>query len=116
SEQYLFVNLVISATNIQPIFELRNINNIDPDIYQLLENHYSRLHLPSRFKKDSHKVISELTNLISAGSRLLTEDQIKELVLTKIDEDKALFGNNYYKSILEEALIKSQAFVDNILT
>lgn len=116
SDQYLFVDLVISANNVQPTFELRNVNNINSDFFELLENHYSRLHLPQRFKNESNKIISELTNLISAGSHLLDENQIKQLVLTKINEDKVVFGNNYYKSILEEALINNQTYLDNIFT
>ncbi|WP_452222704.1 HNH endonuclease [Lacinutrix chionoecetis] len=115
SEQYLFVDLLITVDNIQPSFELRNVNNINPDFFELLENHYSRLNLPQRFKKESHKVISELTNLIAASSHLLDENQIKQLVLTKINEDKTVFGNNYYKSILEEALINNQQYLDSIL-
>jgi len=111
-EQYLFVDLVITANNIQPNFELRNINNIDADFFELLNNHYSRLHLPFRFKQESHKVISELTNLINAGKKILELNKIIELVETKIQEDKAVFGNNYYKSILEEALINNQGFID----
>ena len=115
NDQYLFVDLVITANNIQPTFELRNVNNINTDFFDLLENHYSRLHLPQRFKKESHKIISELTNLISASSRLLDENQIKQLVLTKINEDKSVFGSNYYKSILEETLINNQAYLNSVL-
>ncbi len=115
SDQYLFVDLVITANNIQPTFELRNVNNINPDFFELLENHYSRLHLPQRFKKESHKIISEFTNLISAVSEHLDKNQIKQSVLTKINEDKAVFGNNYYKSILEEALINNQLYLDSVL-
>jgi 5-methylcytosine-specific restriction endonuclease McrA len=114
SEQYLFVSLDLSANNIQPTFELQNVNNIDSDIFELLENHYSRLNLFKRFKKESHKIISELTNLISASINLLDRDQIKELVLSKIDADKAIFGNNYYKSILEESLINNQIYLNSI--
>jgi 5-methylcytosine-specific restriction endonuclease McrA len=115
TEQYLFVDLVISANNIQSSFELRNTHHIDADFFELLENHYTRLHLPQRFKKESHKVISELTNLISAGNHLLTHNQLKELVKAKICEDKAVFGNNYYKSIIEESLITNQDYLDNVL-
>lgn len=116
NDQYLFVDLVITANNIQPTFELRNVNNINPDFFELLENHYSRLQLPQRFKKESHKIISEFTNLISASSHLLNENQIKQFVLTKINEDKSVFGSNYYKSILEETLINNQTYLDNTLT
>jgi|SRR5690554_292469 len=115
-EQYLFVDLIITPNNIQPIFELRNTNNINVDFFELLENHYSRLHLPQRFKNESHKIISELTNLISVSKHYLTQLQMKELVIAKIVEDKAVFGNNYYKSILEEALVNNQPYLDSIYT
>lgn len=115
-EQYLFVDLIITPNNMQPIFELRNTNNINVDFFELLENHYSRLHLPQRFKNESHKIISELTNLISVSKHYLTQLQMKELVIAKIVEDKAVFGNNYYKSILEEALVNNQPYLDSIYT
>ncbi len=115
NDQYLFVDLVITPNNIQPAFELRNVNNINPDFFELLETHYSRLHLPQRFKKESHKVISELTNLISGSIGILDENQVKQIILNKIEGDKNLFGTNYYKSVLEEALINDQAYLDSIL-
>lgn len=113
-EEYLFVDLIVTENNIQPTFELRNVNNIDADFFELLEKHYSRLHLPQRFKRESYKVISELTNLISVSKHLLNQNQIIELVKAKISEDKAVFGNNYYKSILENSLINNQDYVDKI--
>lgn len=114
AEEYLFVDLVVTVNNIQPTFELRNVNNIDADFFELLEKHYSRLHLPQRFKKESHNVISELTNLISASRQLLNQNQITELVEAKISEDKVVFGNNYYKSILEKSLINNQDYLDKV--
>jgi len=114
NEQYLFVDLVVSPNYIEPTFELRNVNNINADFFQLLKSHYSRLHLPERFKKESHKVISELTNLISASKNLLSKDQIIELVQNKIDEDKKTFGSNNFKSMLEEALISNKNYMDDI--
>ncbi len=112
--QYLFVDLIISANNIQTKFELRNNNNIDVDFFELLESHYRRLHLPQRFNRASHKVISELTNLISASRLHISKEVIIEIVRAKINEDKAIFGSNYYKSILEESLIENQDCLDYV--
>lgn len=114
TEQYLFVDLVISAKNIQPNFELRNTNNIDTNFFELLSSHYRRLYLPQRVKRESYKVISELTNLISANRHLLNQNQIINVVEIKIGLDKAIFGNNYYKSILEEALINNEDYLNSI--
>lgn len=115
TEKYLFVDLDISSNNIQPTFALRNINNIDADFFELLVSHFTRLHLLKRFKSESHKIISELTNLISASRKRLDRNQIIGLVEDKIREDKTVFGNNFYKSILEDALIHNQTYLDNIL-
>jgi len=115
SEQYLYVDIVLLDKNILPTFELRNTNHIDVAFFELLMSHYTRLHLPKRFKQESHKVISELTNLITASKNILSQHQIIELVKAKIEEDKAVFGNNYYKSILEEALINKQDYLNQIL-
>lgn len=114
-EQYLFVELVVSENNISPTFELRNINNIDSDFFDLLVSHYDKLHLLERFKKESHKIISELTHLICNFINCIPLNQLKNNVLSKIQDDKAVFGGNYYKSILEEALVNNQDFLDYIL-
>lgn len=115
TDQYLFVDLVVSPNNIQPKFELINSNNINADFFELLKSHYTNLHLLERFKIESHKVISELTNLIWASKTLLNQNQIIELVKAKIKEDKNIFGNNYFKSILEEALIINQDYINIVL-
>lgn len=115
TEQYLFVDLVVSPNNIQPRFELRNHNNIDADFFILLESHYTKLHLLERYKKESYKIISELTNLIIASKTVLVQNQIREIVIAKIHEDKNIFGKNYFKSILEDALINNDDYLNLIL-
>jgi len=112
SERYLFVDLIVSPDYIEPTFELRNINNIDKDFFILLKSHYTKLHLPQRFKKESCKIISELTNLIKSSKNLLDQNQIIELVTNKIEEDKKVFGYNYFKSILEEELISNKDYLN----
>lgn len=114
-EQFLFVDLIISSKDIEPTFNLRNINNIDLDFFELLESHYSKLYLPIRFKRESNKIISELTHLIIASKDYLSKEQIIEIIKTKIIEDKNTFGSNYYKSILEEALINKEDFMESLL-
>ncbi|WP_051263801.1 HNH endonuclease [Tenacibaculum ovolyticum] len=114
SDQYLFVDIVVLDDNILSTFELRNTNHINVDFFELLISHYTRLHLPQRFKQESHKIISELTNLITAIKSRLPRNEVTELVKDKIEDDKALFGNNYYKSILEEALINKPDYLNLI--
>ncbi|MGV0920881.1 HNH endonuclease [Empedobacter falsenii] len=115
-EQYLFVDIEFIDNNIQPNFKLRNLHGIDKEFFELLNSHYSRLDLFQRFKNESHKIISELTNLLKGCKRSLNKDQIIQIVLDKIEEDKASFGTNYYKSILEFALINSDTFLNNIFS
>ncbi|RCW92419.1 HNH endonuclease [Winogradskyella arenosi] len=115
SEKYLFVDLLITANNIQPTFILRNTNNIDLDFFELLVSHYTKLHLLERFKQESHKIISELTHLICNFINSTPLNLLKTNILSKIEDDKAVFGCNYYKSVLEEALINNQQYLDSIL-
>lgn len=112
-KQYLFVELTITPENIQTRFILKNINNIDAILFQILESHYYNLNLPDRFMKESHKIISELSNLIKGSQNLLSKDDLIKIVNKKIIEDKITFGYNYYKSILEEALINNKKFLNS---
>lgn len=112
--QYLFVDLNITADYIETKFELKNINNIDPDLFELLESHYRKLYLPNRFSKKSNDIISELKNIIISNKLFLDKTQIVQVVQEKINRDKILFGCNYYKSILEETLINNEIFIDSI--
>ena len=110
-EQYLFVNFIFDTDVIETKFNLDNRNGIDIHLFNLISSHFSRMHLLSRFSIKSSDIISELTNLIISSKPKLGEEDIKEIILKKVQKDKDIFGNNYYKSILEESLVNSVGYM-----
>lgn len=115
SEQYLFVNLSFSDDDFDYNYIVDNRNQIDADLFELIKSHYDRLGLTNRFKAKSNNVVSELEREIRKYIRLLQVDIIKELILEEIIEEKQLFGNNYWKSILKQTLVNSQDFMDRFI-
>ena len=114
SVQYVFVDIEVNANDISTTFKLENPHNIDAALFELLESHYKKLHLPERFSKKGDDIISELKNSIKASKQFLNRGQIIQIVQSKINDDKVYFGNNYHKSILEETLINNDDFMDQL--
>lgn len=114
--QYLFVKINITGNLIEPTFYLQNIHHINSDFYELLENHYTKLHLFRRFKEKSGNIIEELENAIKPyKNSSLSKSDLVSFIKEKINLDQKSFGLNYWKSILELELIKSNSFLDKIL-
>ena len=110
-EQYLFVEVTVTDT-IDAIFVVENRNNINPQTFALISSHYRRLHLTDRFRLNKDDVVSELINTIKEMSLLLTEQQIREVLINKSNRDRQNLGNNHWKSILALELINSHVFFE----
>lgn len=115
--QYLFVDINITNGLVEPTFYLENRHHIHPDLFELLENHYTKLHLFRRFKEKSGNIIEELENSLKPykNSGNLSKTDIISIVEDKIAFDKTSFGINYWKSILEYELIHSNSFIDTLI-
>lgn len=110
--QYLFVSLTVDKDAVGVEFSLANVNGIDPDLFNVLESHYQRLHLFKRFREASDSIISEMQNLIVAQRKNgFSNNVIKQVVIDKVEADREYFGCNHYKSILELELINSNEFI-----
>ncbi|MGB0863805.1 MAG: HNH endonuclease [Saprospiraceae bacterium] len=112
-EQFLFVDITVNRIyDIDLNYYLENKNGIEDDLFQLLEHHYNKLNLFQRFKENSDDIITEIEN--SINSYLKTKLSLKEIIdviVEKNKEDKIQFGMNYWKSILEFALIHNKDFL-----
>ncbi|MDX7543082.1 HNH endonuclease, partial [Serratia marcescens] len=62
--QYLFANINLIGNTFNVNFELRNENNINEDIFMLIERHYINLDLLNRFKSKSNEKIAQFENII----------------------------------------------------
>lgn len=113
--QYLFVNTEFIGNNIQVSFNVDNRFGINPEMFRLIESHYRRLHLCQRFAENASEVITAFANAIIPYSKLLSYDALIETAKEKIEKDRAAFGYNYWKSLLELNLIKSTDYLNMIL-
>lgn len=112
TSQYLFVTL---NSNLEPNFYLKASSDIPTKLFELIESHYNRLHLFSRFLGESGKIIEKIENLILAyKDSSLSKSEIVSIIENKIIRDKISFGNNFWESILEDALIHNNTFIDNL--
>jgi hypothetical protein len=110
--QYLFVRLDITPQSIGTEFYLQNTNRINPEIFQLIESHYSRLHLCKRFSENADDVIIRLSTAISETIHMLPLEDVKDVCIKASKRHMALFGSNYWKSILEMELLNSNDFMN----
>lgn len=112
NEQYLFVDLQFTDNLVTVNFYLNNINNIEVNLYDLINRHFTALDLLSKFKEQSVLIIKEFQNSITPLLNILQDDVIIQVIKQKIDLNKPLLGSNHYKNILEQKLIEHPDFFD----
>ncbi len=112
-EQYLFVDINVNHDDIDLTYILKNTHNIDLELFDLIENHYEKLHLFKRFKENSDAIISEIIYNINSHLKFkFSISQIKEVIKEDCDKKKKVFGHNYWKLILELSLINNDDFMN----
>lgn len=112
SIQYLFVDIQIINGVIEVDYRLSNINNINVQLFNIIESHYEKLYLFRRFKAKTNIIISEMTNLINASIGKISKQTFIDLTLDKINRDKLLHGSNHYKLVLEEVLLNYNPYLN----
>lgn len=110
--QYLFVDIQITNGVVEVDYRLSNINNINKQLFNIIESHYERLHLFRRFKIKTNTIISEMTNSINSSIGRVTKQTFLDMTLDKINSDKLLHGSNHYKLVLEEALLNNDIYLN----
>jgi 5-methylcytosine-specific restriction endonuclease McrA len=108
--QYLFVDI---DHNLDFTFIIDNRNHINPDLFSIIESHYVKLDLGNRFLGNSNKVVSELTNTITSFKNKLPRGEIINCVIETENSNKALYGSNYWRSILKIELVQNNDFMDS---
>lgn len=110
--QYLFVDIDYNL-GLDYSFRVDNRNQINPALFRIIESHYRRLELPQRFKENSNKVVSELTNSINSYKNKLPRIEIINSVIESENSNIALYGSNYWQSILKIALVRNNQFMNS---
>lgn len=107
--QYLYVEF---GNNWLPRFYLKQPDDISDNIFNLIENHYKRLDLLTRFRDNSNQIISTLRSTIRTFKREGIKDKIEELCL---DLEPTL-GYNHRQIILFRALGSSEEFISDCIS
>ncbi|MEO8240581.1 MAG: HNH endonuclease [Flavobacterium sp.] len=111
-EQYLFCNPTFDGDKITLKFTVENKFDIEQNLFDLIYNHYTRLHLPKRFRKNSHDTIYELSKEINKYTSKISKDELIKTIKEDIIEDKRYYGFNYWKAIIKETLINDEQYLD----
>lgn len=113
--QYLFVEISEDANNeIDFRFNLRNCSNIPQPEFDLIYSHFTRLRLFRRMELAAIGVVSELKNSILAGVERASLADVIQTVVSTAERNKVSYGSNYWKAILEIALVESDVFLKHV--
>ncbi|MDR6514263.1 HNH endonuclease [Chryseobacterium camelliae] len=104
-EQYLFCNPIFDGDKITLKFTVENKYGIEQNLFNLIKNHYVRLHLLKRFRKNSHDIIYELNKEINKYKDKINKEELIKTIKEDIKDEKIYYGFNYWKAVIKETLI-----------
>jgi hypothetical protein len=110
--QYLFAELIFEGGVFTARFTIENKNSITTDKFTLINTHYTKLHLPQRFRENSHDTIYEVTKEINNYKNKMSSEVLLATIRESILKEKEYYGRNHWRSVLKEALIDSVAFIN----
>ena len=114
--QYLFVNLSFEKDLVIADFYLDNFDNmIEVQLFEIIKNHYNNLHLLGRFNNGINEIVTSLEHTIRSFGKNLTTEELSNLIVEKSNQDRVVFGHNFWKSILEIELAQNIDYLNRIL-
>ena len=109
--QYLFVKIAKEDDSFSVSFFLKNLNNICPELFQKIENHYTTLNLLERISHKASGIISEFETTIKNFLKTpLTLKDILQILSQTIADNSLRTGLNYYKNVIELELCNNHEF------
>jgi 5-methylcytosine-specific restriction endonuclease McrA len=111
-KQYLFVEINVDKNDLDIKFQIDNRNGLPIDLFEILESHYTRLYLCSRFSENCERAINEVKTEILKYSQKLSFDEIKETIIECADDNRKMFGYNHYIYLLQIALVNNSSFIE----
>ncbi len=113
--QFLYGEVIME--NELPVIELKfDFTFVSQDISKIIKAHYKRLDLFKRYEEESADEISEITRQLKIYVADLTKVGIKNLLSKDAQDLKSIYGKNYWKAILREALSNSDSFLNQYET
>ncbi|MFB6499332.1 HNH endonuclease [Bacillus haynesii] len=112
--RFLHANIEYNGEEASISFFIERPLNFNAKLYRIINNHYYNLCLFTRYIKKSNEYISEIETSIIHSSFIDREEIKKELIAESLKFRK-LFGANYYKVVICEALINCDAFINSFV-
>ena len=112
-EQFLHVNISQKGTSLNFDYLLYNPGNrIAPDLYELIERHFDKLHLLKRYKDKAIQEFAEIRNtyLAEQFSDVVAYDVFAAKQIKICDLNVVEYGRNHWKVVLIRACAESQVF------
>lgn len=113
--QYLFVIISFDAKGIVDFeYRLDNRNNVNEDLFELIESHYNKLDLLARFKAQAINIYSEIENSILVDVKDQGVENSLQTLRNKTVMDAVDYGLNHWKVVLKLALADSVDYSEYI--
>ncbi|CDS92088.1 conserved hypothetical protein [Sphingobacterium sp. PM2-P1-29] len=109
--QYLFVEIDVQNTSIGTRFFLNNTGNIDVNLFQILNDHYTKLGLFKRFSENANDVITSFLLSAEPAFSMGTPEAAKAFILSSLEKEKVAFGFNYWETLLKIELLRHPEFL-----
>ncbi|MFA8436933.1 MAG: HNH endonuclease [Marinifilaceae bacterium] len=114
-EQYLFVQ--IEGDDLDDIdfqYYLENRNGIDRSLFELIESHYTRLHLLERMNSKAVDEFDKLLVDIQSHIEGLSMEEVIQTVTTEANKLKQIYGYNHWLPVLKLAIIDNEVILESL--
>ena len=118
-EQFLEVAITLNGASLNFKYYLDNPGNrIAPDLYALIERHFEKLHLLTRYKDKAIQEFAEIRNtyLAEQFADEASYDAFAAKQICKCNLDAVEYGRNHWKVVLIKSCAESYVFKQYILT
>lgn len=116
--QFLFASVEIDAggSSLAAAFTVENRNDIEPDLFRKINNHFVDLEICDRYDEGACEVISSLQDDVVNNLNLgVSKEDIKEVILSKCIREQKRHGVNYWRAILKKECAENDEILDFII-
>lgn len=111
--QFLFIDIKFISGNALMKFRIDNPNGINPDLYQVIENHFSRINLLEKYNDKTGNIYERTFNSYNNKSTYSGKPNlIKQDLMIEVNSHFKSFGRNHYEGVLKEALANNNDFLN----
>jgi 5-methylcytosine-specific restriction endonuclease McrA len=117
--KFLHANVTMNA-NIPIIkFSIQHVPGINTQTYNLINSHFTRLHLIKRYNDLVDKEVSNIKIIIDGVKKgltpiAITSIGIKNILIQIASNNRSVYGNNYWRAILWEEIANNVPFVSSL--